>query len=89
MSVRWIVRAALAVLVRPVLWSTAVRQVVVLARPRWWRRPPYLPVPSPGYLRFRLVTAYGDPEREPRPDDVVHYLIWCRGMATIRVPSRR
>ncbi len=71
-------RAAVAVLVRPGLWGTAVRQVFVLAVPGWWRRWPPLPVPDPAYLRFRLVTAYGDPDRAPEPADVVTYLRWCR-----------
>jgi hypothetical protein len=51
----------------------------VLARPGWWRRPPFLPTPDPGYLRFRLQTAYGDAGVEPpTPDDLVTYLRWCR-----------
>ena len=71
-------RAAAAVAVRPTLWWTAVRQVFVLAVPGWWRRWPPLPLPDPAYLRFRLVTAYGDPDRDPEPADVVTYLRWCR-----------
>lgn len=74
----WLGRAFLAVLVRPGLWFTAVRQVFVLAAPGWWRRPPFLPLPDPAYLRFRLQTAYGDPDREPDPADVITYLHWCR-----------
>lgn len=71
-------RAGVAVLVRPGLWWIAVRQVLALAPRGWWRRPPFLPLPSQGYLRFRLQTQYGDPEREPDPRDVVAYLRWCR-----------
>ena len=74
----WIWPAALAVALRPALWSTAVRQVFVLARRGWWRRWPPLPMPGEAYLRFRLQTAYGDPERAPAPADVVTYLRWCR-----------
>jgi hypothetical protein len=70
--------AALAVARRPSLWGTAARQSVVLARPRWWRRRPYLPVPDPEYLRFRMLTAYGDPGHPPEADDLVAYLHWCR-----------
>lgn len=76
----WVARAALAVAVRPSLWFTALRQVLVLARPGWWSRPPRLPLPDREYLRFRLVTAYGDPDRSPEPHDVVTYLHWCRTM---------
>lgn len=71
-------RAAAAVLVRPWLWVTAVRQLRRLVPDRWWSRRPHLPVPDPAYLRFRLVTAYGGAGGDPRPDDVVTYLHWCR-----------
>ncbi|WP_334145199.1 hypothetical protein [Rhabdothermincola sp.] len=77
-STRWVVRATLAVARHPSLWPTALRQVFVLARPRWWAARPHLPLPDRSYLRFRLQTAYGDPDREPEPRDVVTYLHWCR-----------
>ena len=67
-----------AVLVRPRLWWTAIRQVFVLAPRGWWRRWPPLPMPDPAYLRFRLVTAYGTSDHAPEPGDVVAYLGWCR-----------
>ncbi len=74
----WLAPAALAVARRPALWGTGARQVLALAEPGWWRRPPRLPLPPADYLRFRLVTAYGDPTRAPAPSDVVSYLSWCR-----------
>lgn len=71
--------AALAVLRRPSLWPTAIRQIKVLAQPRWWTRPPFLPLPPRPYLRFRLETAYGDSSLAAlRAHDVVAYLRWCR-----------
>ena len=73
----WI-RVALGVARRPSLWITAIRQMFVLARPRWWARPPFLPMPPRPYLRFRLLTAYGDPDRPPTTADIVTYLRWCR-----------
>jgi hypothetical protein len=81
----WVGPAAAAVAVRPSLWWTAVRQVFVLAAPGWWRRRPFLPLPGAAYLRFRLVTQYGDGDHRPEPADVVEYLRWCRSWrATIR-----
>lgn len=76
-------RVLLTVLRHPSIWATAVRQAVVLAPRGWWRRRPFLPVPDREYLRFRMVTAYGMPDRDPEPDDVVTYLRWCRGWRAV------
>ena len=73
------VRAALLVAARPGLWGTAWRQTRRLARPRWWRHVPFLPLPDREYLAFRFETQYGS-EGVPRPHDVVAYLEWCRQM---------
>jgi hypothetical protein len=72
------VRAGLAVVVRPWLWGIAMVQLFRLARPGWWRRAPFLPVPDREYLRFRLETQYGDPDHPIEPHDIVAYLRWCR-----------
>lgn len=72
--------AAVAVARRPGLWPTAVRQAVVLAPERWWARRPFLPLPDRRYLRFRLVTQYGDADHPPVARDVVDYLVWCQRM---------
>lgn len=79
---RFALAAAAAVARHPSLWLTGARQALVLAAPGWWRRPPFLPLPSPDYLRFRLQTAYGGAgDQAPAPDDVVTYLRWCRSQA--------
>ena len=72
------VRAGLAVVARPWLWGIALVQLFRLARPGWWRRAPFLPVPDREYLRFRLETQYGDPNHAIEPADIVAYLRWCR-----------
>jgi hypothetical protein len=82
-SGRWLARAAFAVLLRPGLWGVAVVQLLRLAVPGWWRRWPPLPLPDPTYLRFRLQTQYGDPDREPEPTDLLTYLHWCRGYGKV------
>ena len=69
--------AIAGVVVRPWLWWTAVRQLLRMATPGWWRRAPFLPPPDPAYARFRLETAYGPDGRLDR-DDLVSYLEWCR-----------
>ena len=50
-----------------------------LAPRGWWRTKPFLPLPDPDYLRFRLQTQYGDSSHEADPGDLVAYLEWCRG----------
>jgi hypothetical protein len=68
-----------AVVRHPSLWPTALRVTVTLARPGWWRRPPFVPLPPADYLRFRLQTAYGGDGRGAiRRDDLITYLVWCR-----------
>jgi hypothetical protein len=69
-----------AVLRHPSLWAVAVRQGLRLAPSGWWRRRPFLPVPDPAYLAFRLQTHYGDPRHDPEPEDLLDYLRWCRGL---------
>jgi hypothetical protein len=71
----WLV-AAFAIIIRPRLWWVALRQTLRIARPNWWRRSPFLPIPNADYLRFRLETAYGR-VIAPKPADLVAYLEWC------------
>jgi hypothetical protein len=61
----------------PGLWPTAAVQAGRLTAPGWWRRAPFLPVPDPQYVRFRLDTQYGA-TGEPDPGDLVVYLRWCK-----------
>jgi hypothetical protein len=74
----WMLGATVAVLRHPSLWATALRQIARLAPRQWWRRPPFLPLPDPNYLRFRLITAYGGEGADPQPGDLITYLHWCR-----------
>ncbi|HTJ22247.1 MAG TPA: hypothetical protein VL383_07615 [Gemmatimonadaceae bacterium] len=43
----------------------------------WYRRFPFLPLPSAEYLRWRMYTAYGDERAVPPVDDVVRYARWA------------
>lgn len=69
-----------ALLRRPLLWGEALRLGRTVARRRWWLRPPFLPVPDPDYLAFRLLTHTGSTSHEPGADELVAYLQWCRRM---------
>ena len=70
----------------PTLWPVAVRQWRRTTPTGWWRRWPFLPVPSREYLRFRVLTQYGDSETRASGVDVVNYLAWCRTPAVRRRP---
>jgi hypothetical protein len=82
------VGAVASVAARPQLWGTALTSTVRLARPGWWRRPPFLPVPDRAYLGFRLETQYGG-RAAPEPRDLVTYLEWCREQRAIMRRARR
>jgi hypothetical protein len=66
----------LAVLARPSLWPEALRTARDFRCKEWWKR--LLLVPESDYLRWRLQTAYGDPEARMTPADAVRYLQWRR-----------
>ena len=59
---------SLAVDLLRVAWRFRVR--------RWWARPPFLPVPSRDYVRWRMHTAYGDEDAVPPAEDVIRYARW-------------
>ena len=66
---RAIVRPPLAAALLRVAWRFRTRD--------WWRRPPFLPLPSRPYVRWRMHTAYGDYDAVPPVEDVVRYARWA------------
>ena len=72
------IRAVGAVVARPGLWGTAVRQARRTAAPGWWKRWPFLPLPTREYVEFRLLTQYGAADARPAGRDLVTYLEWCK-----------
>lgn len=44
----------------------------------WWRRAPFLPLPDPAYLEWRLHTAYGAEPQLPPMEDVLRFARWRR-----------
>ena len=67
-----------AILRRPNLWPTAVTQLFRLIPRRWWATSPFLPIPTRDYLRFRLITQYGDQHHVVEVADVLSYLTWVK-----------
>lgn len=64
--------------VRPRLALDLVAMVWAFRRRGWYGRPPFLPVPSREYVRWRMYTAYGDEAALPPIDDVVRFAVWRR-----------
>ena len=59
---------------------TAVALVRVSWRFRrrdWYRRFPFLPLPDPTYMRWRMHTAYGRDDAVPAAADVVRFARWA------------
>ncbi len=79
---RSLLSVAVAVLRRPALWLEALRALPAFARRDWWRRAPFLPLPDPTYLKWRISTAYGASDAPVDADDVVAYLVWRRHIRT-------
>ena len=77
-------RSARAVAARPRLWPAAAALLLRFAPDRWWRRPPFVPLPPADLLRFRSETMYGDPDQTPSPADVAVWLEWCRAQRSRR-----
>ena len=80
-----VLRVVGAVVLRPGVWSPALRVVARTARTGWWRRPPFLPLPTRDYIAFRMETQYGSAGGDrPRVmsrtvvDDVLKYLRWVK-----------
>ena len=46
----------------------------------WYCRPPFLPLPPASYMKWRMETAYGDPDVVPTDDELERYLLWTARM---------
>jgi hypothetical protein len=79
-AVRTWPRLALALAVRalanPALAADLLRVAWRFRARRWYRRPPFLPLPPREYVRWRMHTAYGDHDAIPPAEDVVRYARW-------------
>jgi hypothetical protein len=43
----------------------------------WHARFPFLPLPAPDYLRWRMLTAYGSYDAVPPLDELLRYVRWA------------
>lgn len=70
-------RTLVRAIARPRLLGSMLRAAWRFRARRWWRRPPFLPLPPRPYLEWRIHTAYGDEGREPTPAEMSRYLRWA------------
>lgn len=61
----------------PRLAAALLRVAWRFRRREWYRRPPFLPLPSADYIRWRMYTAYGNDAAVPPSEDVVRYARWA------------
>ena len=61
----------------PIVASALLRVAWRFRRNGWWRRFPFLPLPSRDYVRWRMHTAYGSDDAVPPAEDVVRYARWA------------
>jgi hypothetical protein len=66
----------LASLRRPSLAIDLVRVAWRFRERGWYARLPFLPLPSRKYVRWRMHTAYGDPDIIPPAADIIRYARW-------------
>jgi hypothetical protein len=65
---------------RPTLIPALMGLAWAARRRGWYRRFPFLPLPPASYVRWRLETAYGDPEADAPVDELERYVRWTRRM---------
>lgn len=68
---------------RPGMLSRVIAAAWAFRARGWYRRPPFLPVPSRTYLRWRMETAYGDPDAVPSNEELERFLRWGSRMRAL------
>lgn len=76
--VRLVAALSLRALVNPRLAVDLLRTAWAFRRRGWWRLAPFLPLPDPVYLRWRMFTAYGEEDAVPPLEDVIAFARWRR-----------
>jgi hypothetical protein len=69
-------RLALRAFRRPRLAIDLIRVAWRFRSRAWYRQFPFIPIPDPTYLRWRMYTAYGDYNAVPSARDVERYARW-------------
>ena len=61
----------------PSLASDLLRVAWRFRHRHWYRRFPFLPLPDREYVRWRMHTAYGDPDAVPTAKELERYARWA------------
>ena len=72
-----ILKLALHSIVRPKLLYYIAATAWRFRRRGWYRRPPFLPLPSNEYVAWRMYTAYGREDAEPSIEEAERYFRWA------------
>lgn len=75
---RLVLALAARAAVSPRLAVDLLRTAWAFRRRNWWHRAPFLPLPDGAYLRWRMVTAYGNEAAVPPVEDVIRFARWRR-----------
>lgn len=73
---RLVLQLVLAALRHPPLAVDLLRVAWRFRARGWYARFPFLPLPSQRYMRWRMHTAYGDPDTVPPASDIIRYARW-------------
>ena len=74
---RLAVTLALRSLRNPAVGVALVRVAWRFRHRAWYRRFPFLPLPAPEYVRWRMHTAYGRDDAVPPASDLIRYARWA------------
>ena len=85
LKVKWLLKLLFALLRKPSLWLTSIRQIFILAKSRWPLIPPFLPFPSNDFLEFRIITYQGESGKLPQTDVVITWLTWVADLEKSKI----
>jgi hypothetical protein len=74
---RLVLALAARAVTNPALAADLLRVAWRFRRRGWYWRAPFLPLPDRRYVRWRMLTAYGDPDAVPPAADVIRYARWA------------
>jgi len=74
-------RLLLDALARPGIWPGLAGLAWRFRRRRWYARPPFLPLPPPEYLGWRVDTAFGGTDAPVPVGLLRRYARWSRDQA--------